>query len=483
MRAVFITEGKKDIGFGHITRCLGIAKAFEERKVKTLLIVNGDKSILNLLNKESFKIIDWINNEDKLFSILKTDDIVIIDSYLADCRFYEKVSKLARLTVYIDDNNRLSYPKGIVINGNIYGSSLNYQKNKFSQYLLGPKYAPLRKEFWDVSIKKINKKIKNILVTFGGDDKRNLTSKVLSLLQKNYPNINTKFIIGKGFLNKSKLHKFKNSKTEFKYDPNTKQIKELMANSDLVISASGQTTLELLRLGIPTIIIKVAENQANIAKALTEKHIVEYAGDWKDKSLFKRLGEKIKKLENYEERKNISNLQKNIIDGQGARRIIKFIINDNLSKSLVLREANIEDLTNVYKLSNEKFIRKNSLNQDQIIFKDHVNWFKEKISNKNIYFVVAYLDNKLVGQVRFKIWGNLAVISVSISNNFRGLGLGKHILMKSLIKLKHTHNFIKKINAVVKKSNKISQAFFLNNNFKIKQIKKDTILYTYNYDF
>jgi UDP-2,4-diacetamido-2,4,6-trideoxy-beta-L-altropyranose hydrolase len=482
MRAVFVTEGKKDIGFGHITRCLGIIRAFEEKKIETLLIVNGDESVLHLLKKENYQINDWIKNEDKLFKMIKKDDLVIIDSYLANSKFYEKISKLVRQAVYIDDNNRLSYPKGIVLNGNIYGSSINYPKNKNSQYLLGPKYAPIRKEFWDSSIKKISKKVNNILITFGGDDKRNLTPKVLSLIQNNYPNTNIKVIVGKGFPNKSKIKKLQKKKTKLIIDPNPIQLKKLMVEGDLAISASGQTTLELLRLGIPMAIIKVAENQSNITKVLTEKHLAEYVGDWKDKLLLQRLNEKIKKLENYKARKNMSNFQKNIIDGQGARRITKFIISNDLFKKLDIRKVNLGDLINVYKLSNEKLIRKNSLNQDKIIFENHVDWFNKIILDKNIYFIVAYLNKKLIGQIRFEVIENSALISISISNRFRGLGLGQYIMLQSLKKFNKKFPCIKELNAVVKKDNKVSKTFFLNNNFKIKQIKKDIILYTYEYD-
>jgi UDP-2,4-diacetamido-2,4,6-trideoxy-beta-L-altropyranose hydrolase len=341
MRAVFITEGTKNIGFGHITRCLAIAQAFEEKKIETFLIINGDKSILQLLKKENYKIIDWIKSEGKLFNLIKKDDIVFIDSYLANKNFYEKINKLVKQAVYIDDNNRLSYPKGIIINGNIHAASLPYPKKKGLTYLLGPKYAPIRKEFWNFSFKNINKKVKNVLITFGGDDKRNLTPKALFLLQKNYPNINYKVIIGNGFKNKSKIKKLITNKIELVTDPNPEQIRNLMINCDIAISASGQTTLELLRLRIPTIIIVVADNQENIAKILTKKLLVEYAGNWKEKSLLNKLNKKVKKLYNYEVRKSMFDFQKNIVDGHGARRIVKFIIKKKPVKILFLSNNEI----------------------------------------------------------------------------------------------------------------------------------------------
>lgn len=405
MRAVFITEGKKDIGFGHITRCLGIIDAFEEKKVKTLLIVNGDKSILNLVKKKNFKIIDWVNNEDKLFSILKSDDLVVVDSYLANSEFYEKISKLARLTAYIDDNNRLFYPNGVVINGNIYGSQLKYKKNKASHYLLGPKYAPIRKEFWDSPTKKISKTIKNILITFGGDDKRDLTPKVLTLIQKNYPNTNIKVIIGNGFKNKSKIKKLLKAKAELIISPNPIKLKKTMIKSDLAISASGQTTLELLRLGIPAVIIKVADNQSNIAKVLTEKHLVSYGGDWKDKPLLRRLSMELKKLENYEKRKNMSNLQKKIIDGYGARRLVDFLINKSRKKILFVSNNKITlDLADWL-----RDVKKENV----VVFNKKLT--KEVIEKYNPDFLVSYNYKYIIDEEVLSLFSKGRAINLHIS--------------------------------------------------------------------
>ena len=86
--------------------------------------------------------------------------------------------------VCIDDNIRLNYPQSIVVNVSLNSNEMNYPKNKNIKYLLGTKYTILRREFWSETNKKIKKNIKNIMVTFGGYDKNNLTSLVLSFLVK-----------------------------------------------------------------------------------------------------------------------------------------------------------------------------------------------------------------------------------------------------------------------------------------------------------
>jgi spore coat polysaccharide biosynthesis predicted glycosyltransferase SpsG len=126
MKVSIITEGSNKIGFGHVTRCLSIYQAFEERGVSPLLIINGDNIIESLLKNYNYKIFKWLENTKKLFNIIKDSDIIIIDSYLADYNIYKTISNFTKIIVYLDDNNRIEYPKGIILNGSIYAQELEY---------------------------------------------------------------------------------------------------------------------------------------------------------------------------------------------------------------------------------------------------------------------------------------------------------------------------------------------------------------------
>ena len=54
MKVSFLTEGGREIGFGHLTRCLSISQAFEEQGITPeFIIVDGDDSILDLLENSA----------------------------------------------------------------------------------------------------------------------------------------------------------------------------------------------------------------------------------------------------------------------------------------------------------------------------------------------------------------------------------------------------------------------------------------------
>ena len=46
-----------------------------------------------------------------------------------------------------------------------------------------------------------------------------------------------------------------------------------------------------------------------------------------------------------------------------------------MAEELQIRLANIDDMKNVFDLSNDDTVRKNSINQNKIEWEDHVKWF------------------------------------------------------------------------------------------------------------
>jgi UDP-2,4-diacetamido-2,4,6-trideoxy-beta-L-altropyranose hydrolase len=326
LRIFLVTEGGSNIGFGHITRCTSLYQAFEEKGKVPEFIVNGDEAAKELLIDKRCRIFNWLEDGDRLISFIKDADIVIVDSYLADFELHKKISGMIKIPVYIDDIKRLDYSDGIIINGAIYAEELNYPEKANSTYILGTQYTPLRKEFWEVPDKEIKGHIESIMITFGGDDARNMTPKVLRLLVDNYPALIKKVIIGKGFRNIKEIEDPRDDKIELIYYPDAEGMKKTMLESDIAISSGGQTLYELARIGVPTIAIAVADNQMNNIKGWQRAGFIEYAGWWEDTDLIYKVQKAILKLKSRQTREQVSQTGKRLVDGQGARRVADKII-------------------------------------------------------------------------------------------------------------------------------------------------------------
>jgi len=315
------------MGFGHITRCTSLYEAFASEKIVPFFIVNGDESVHPLLHGKRHEIFDWINDKEKLFKLIKNADIVIIDSYMADYKLYEDISRVVQVPVYIDDNKRLDYPPGVVVNGNIYAKYMDYPVTAGVEYLLGTEYIMLRREFLDVGGKKIGKDLEKIMVTFGGDDYRNITPNVLDALKTNYPELKITIIIGGGFQHIEDIEKLSSDKTELIYNASADKMRDVMLESDVAISAGGQTLYELSRTGVPTIAIILAANQIRNVKFWYKTGFVICAGTWDDEDLLNRIIESLNDLKDFDLRKEKSKIGKKYVKGNGAHNIIKYCLN------------------------------------------------------------------------------------------------------------------------------------------------------------
>ena len=322
MKALLFTEGGRKIGFGHVTRCVSLYQAFQEKGIDAEIIINGDRTVADLCKNINHRFFDWRSKKKKTFGIMNKADIAVIDSYLADSEFYKKVSSRVRVPIYMDDNRRMDYPEGIVVNGALGAEKINYPKKQGVSYLLGVKYFPLRKEFWDVPDKMLNKKIISIMVTFGGDNTGAMTQKILKLLTRKYQDIIKKVVIGKGFKDAKEIRLLKDKRTDRIYYPGAKEMKELMIESDLAVSGGGQTLYELARMGLPTIAVALADNQATNIRGWRRAGFIEYAGRLGDGYIVNIVDRRIKNLNSVTKRKEKYRIGRSYIDGSGSKSIV-----------------------------------------------------------------------------------------------------------------------------------------------------------------
>lgn len=335
VKAVILTEGGRGIGFGHVCRCLAIYQKLEKHKIQSIMIVHGDKSILSLLKSAKHVLMNWVHNNDAALQKIKNADIVLIDSYLAKQSNYDKLTRYANVCAFIDDNNRISYPDGVIINGNIHAKTLDYVKRRSQDYLLGLKYLPQRKSFWGIKPHKISQSINSILITLGGSDPKNITGDLLQIIAAEYPHRTKNVVIGKAFSDIQALRRFKDKKTNLIIQPSMEEFVKLMKQSDVAVSAGGQTIYELLRLGVPTIAVATADNQLLSLKGCSKARVIKWAGTWRNKiQLKKNVLSCFKKIESFKVREDMRHRSLTMLDGQGCERIVNFLLRKLKQKSI-----------------------------------------------------------------------------------------------------------------------------------------------------
>ncbi len=322
-------DANREVGTGHIMRCLSIADAARNLGEDTVFII-ADPSAEELLKKRNYPYIvlnsKWNDLDFELalmFDIIHKNKIkkLLIDSYYVTEQYLEELRKHV-YTMYIDDLNKINYPVDCLVCYAPYYENFHYtDRYKNTKLLLGTKYAPLRQEFIKCNAKCIPEKIDNLLITSGGSDNFGFIDKMLADLDKgNYQRITA--LCGVYYDGFEHLIK--------KYEPfpsvsikkNVNNIKQYMEESDVVISAGGTTLYELAAVGVPTISYILADNQIDSANWWDKQGIISCAGNLKKDNVVENA---IRLLEtdyrSYKQRRMRSDQMKKMIDGKGAQRI------------------------------------------------------------------------------------------------------------------------------------------------------------------
>jgi UDP-2,4-diacetamido-2,4,6-trideoxy-beta-L-altropyranose hydrolase len=329
MKIVILTEGGKNIGFGHVSRCVSLYEAFRIKGITPELVINSDSSVKAILVGKRFRLHNWLKDKN-IPALLKDVDILVIDSYKASPEFYQKAAGLVKLGVYLDDNRRLAYPPGVVLNGNIHAERIKYPLIDGVKYILGPKCALLRKEFQKAKPGNPKKRLGSVILTFGGNDIRNFNIKVLELLVKKFPDLEKKLVLGADREELKDLNSLKDAKTMIFYRPDARVLKDIMNSADAAICAGGQTTNELARLGIPAIAVAVADNQLGIVKEWARQGFLIFAGRWDAPQVLRNIENALRMYQSdYRLRKHMAHNGQKLVDGKGPERAVQIILKES----------------------------------------------------------------------------------------------------------------------------------------------------------
>lgn len=324
MDNIFIfTEGGGETGMGHISRCLSLYQAFEMRGYFPQIIINGNESVVSAVSGTRYQLFDWIAEVDMTINLLQDVGIVLIDSHKCPAFLYQLIKNESKTAVYIDDNLRLEYPSGIVVNGVMGAEQLGYQKRDDIDYLLGSQYAFLRSSFWNVPLKEINPEVKSIFISCGGND-NGLSVRIVKLVSEQFPGIYLSVVVKDN--NSPEISELKHY-AQVLAALSADEMKALMVNADLAITAAGQTTYELCRLGTPFVALLTADNQAYSIGNFFKQGLLQEVINPNNPAFDTMLVNQINYFLDPETRKAISSKMQTAIDGYGSLKLADYIIN------------------------------------------------------------------------------------------------------------------------------------------------------------
>lgn len=481
MRTLILTEGGNQIGLGHISRCSSLYDELESRGMEVEFIIYSTAINIEMLENKKHTIVNW-KSKEFLEGNIGENDYCIVDSYLASEDLCRTVSTLAKKTVFIDDNARINYHAGIIVNPSLSTKSVNYSLNNSNCFLLGPDYIILRKPFVQVNRPSINTEIKDVLITLGGSDIHNLTPIILNQFQNRYSNISFNIVSGQVDNNVKFLKEIYFDNVNYFENVTAEEMKDIMLKSDIAITAAGQTIHELIATKTPFIPIQIAKNQDNNVAGLIEHGLIDKVIEYDDELFKEKIVAEFENLMDSCSRKRLVNRYSRVIDGLGSKRIVNsLILGDLIGSNYFLRKISKDDIHDVFLLSNEDYVREFSISKSKIAWEEHAVWFENILnSSNNIFYVITDFDNNFLGQLRYKIEDNCAVVSISLCKSITGKGFSSKFLKQSLNLIRDERKNLKNIIAYVSERNIASKKLFEKVGFLLKENKKGMLKYIYS---
>jgi RimJ/RimL family protein N-acetyltransferase len=210
-------------------------------------------------------------------------------------------------------------------------------------------------------------------------------------------------------------------------------------------------------LGLPALLVDLAENQVPVARRLDELGAARHIGSSRDCSSAKIATELTAVLKSEEKRREMSVRGKALVDGRSASRVCAAM----LGSEIRVRRAREVDCRLLWEWASEPGVRASAFSQRTIGWEEHSAWFRAKMTDAStLIFIGEGPDGQPVGQVRIDRHNNgEAEIDVSVAQEFRGAGYGS-LLIEEALREALRANQITKVNAFVRPENAASARAF-----------------------
>jgi UDP-2,4-diacetamido-2,4,6-trideoxy-beta-L-altropyranose hydrolase len=310
MNVYIRVDASLDIGTGHVMRCLTLAERLREHGATVCFISREHKGHLcDFIEKKGYEVLrlpvsevnknipnltphsQWLGvslsvdiTQTKQLLRGRRVNLLIIDHYAINEEWERAFRDIVDKIFVIDDLADRKHNCDFLLDQNYYE---NYQKRYLSlvpdscKLFLGPSYVLLRNEFYNQLQKpKVrSEEVQRILIFFGGSDQTNETGKAIeSFLELNRQDIHVDVVIGYSNIYKNEIASMCKRYEFLNFHCQVNNMAEFMSCADLSIGAGGTTTWERCFLGLPSIVVSIADNQEEICKTLGMKKIIKYIG-------------------------------------------------------------------------------------------------------------------------------------------------------------------------------------------------------------
>ena len=330
-------DASAEIGTGHVMRCLALAEAWQDAGGDaTFVMAQCTASVRSRLVVEKCRVLSIDAEPGSLQDASCTNyfieshapEWVVLDGYKFKTEYESTLRNTGYNLLCVDDSESIEHPRAdLVLNQNVTADGNRDSRTRAGhRTLAGTRFCLLRREFlrWRNWRREIPALGSRILVALGGSTPFATGAKVMEAINGiELPGLHAVFVIGGSTPDAGALERVAaTSRGKISIRKDVSNMAMLMSESDVAVSAAGSICWELCLLGLPSVLIDLAENQTPVALALQRRQCALYAGSAEELSP-QRLAKMLSAtLKSQEERKFLSNRCRELVDGNGAERVI-----------------------------------------------------------------------------------------------------------------------------------------------------------------
>jgi len=467
IKIVFRVDASLDIGSGHVVRCTTLAKALRDRGLDCQFVCRMLRgSLINSLRDQRFNVhvlqhdvsrdtpsdpnspshalwlgTDWRIDADQTVDALNKAkvDWLIVDHYALDARWEAALRPHAKRIMVIDDLGDRRHDCDLLLDSSLSSD----MEQRYSELvpgrcakLLGPSWALLQPAYADMRPRTPPRlgPVLHILISFGGVDQHNVTGMALSaVLALKRDDIAVDVVLSSRGPHVAAVRAQVERHANITMHDSVPCLAPLMLKADLALGAGGMTSWERCCLGLPALVVTVADNQRFIAGELERQGVVQWLGKvggvtQRDlEHALQAIVDTPCALEPWSRR------CMDMLDGQGTRRVASILMLDTRTP-LSARPACVRDEALLLRWANDPLVRQRSFNSKAITNADHRRWFYGRLRNcdRSKTYIVETQDALTVGVVRFDDTGSGWEIGLSIDAAARGRRLGARVLESAM---------------------------------------------------
>ena len=252
--------------------------------------------------------------------------LVVGDHYDLDADWFAGMRRRlpGAAVMAIDDLADRPLPVDLVLDQNLGATAAAYEAlvPPGAHILAGPTYALLRPEFAAVRARSRtrNGTVERILIFFSGADAPDVTRRALLALEGIGRLVDV--VVGAAYPHLDALEEVVAGRSGTRLHVNTAAMAELMDEADLAIGAASSASWERCALGLPALLVTLADNQVVAERLLVEAGAAESIG-WHDAVTAADIERAVRSLRTDPARvAAMSSAAANVTDGRGTERVV-----------------------------------------------------------------------------------------------------------------------------------------------------------------